>query len=59
MRKMMILLVGVMVLMMSMAGCGQEKQECFNCKEEKVCQSYTILGEEVQLCDDCKKDFNI
>lgn len=48
------LIVGVMLvaLLLSMTGCGK-KVVCDFCDEKKSCTTKEVLGEKVNICDDC------
>jgi hypothetical protein len=52
------LLVGVTVLTLafSLFGCAG-KAVCSFCGETKKCETQTVLGEEINICDDCKSFF--
>ena len=43
----------VMMLTLSLTGCSK-KVECDMCGETKKCKQYEVLGEEINVCGDCK-----
>lgn len=43
----------VMMLSLSLTGCAK-KVECDMCGETKKCKQYEVLGEEINVCGDCK-----
>ena len=54
MKKKIFIACGGVVLsaLLFLTGCAS-KTVCDLCKEEKHCQTRTIMGEETQICDDC------
>lgn len=54
MKKMkLVALVGAMVMAtLALAGCGKEVK-CAICGETKSGDTYEILGQEIDYCDDC------
>ena len=52
MKRKVILGVCLAMMVMLFVGCG-EKVVCDFCGEEKSGQTKEVLGEEVDICDDC------
>ena len=52
--KLAALTLTVIMMAMSLAGC--KKVECDICGEKASCTKYEFLGEEINVCKDCKKD---
>lgn len=49
-----VILVGIMSMML--CACGK-KVECDFCGEVKSCTTKSILGEKINVCDDCMDEF--
>ena len=56
-RKIFTLVLSVLMAAMMLAGCGK-KVECDFCGEEKRCETVKFLGEDVNICGDCRDDIN-
>lgn len=52
MRKM---ILGVMLAMILISGCGK-KEVCDFCDEKKSCVTKEVMGEKINICDDCLKE---
>lgn len=50
----------MLVLLMSLAACGNQAFTCDLCKEEKTGKSYKsqLMGEELTICEDCYEEMN-
>lgn len=59
-KRILIMVMSCVVALGCLVGCGEEKniQECFFCEEEKECETKTMLGEDVNICDDCIEEWN-
>ena len=52
MKKSIVKLMLVAMMAMVLGGCGSEA-ECDFCGEEKRCETRTVMGEEINCCNDC------
>ena len=52
--KLLVIAFTAAMMAMSLAGC--KKVECDICSEKKSCTKYEFLGEEINICKDCKED---
>ena len=50
--KKVLMLVLVLAMTLTLAACG--KVECDLCGEMKSCKTATILGEEINICGECR-----
>ncbi len=50
--------LAIFVLLLSLAACGNKSFKCDLCNDEKTGKSHKtkVLGEEVEICDDCYED---
>lgn len=51
-KKMIVAMVLLGALLFTLTGCGQ-RAVCDFCGEEKKCETRTMLGEEINVCEDC------
>lgn len=54
-KKAVFVLLTFLLLMATLAGCGR-KAVCDFCSEEKKCETRTMLGEEINICEDCASE---
>lgn len=52
--------ITLIVLLLSLAACGNKSFKCNVCNEEKDGKSYKsqLMGEEVTVCEDCYKSMS-
>lgn len=50
------IILGLITASLLMTGCGK-KVVCDFCDEKKSCTTKEVLGEKVNICDDCMKEF--
>lgn len=55
-KRLVISLAVVTVLASAFVGCGK-KVTCEECGEKKTGKTYEIMGEKVDLCNDCYKEY--
>ena len=55
MKKVFAAITILMVLLSVMSGCGK-KVKCDFCADEKKCEAIEILGDELNICKECKKE---
>ncbi len=51
--KRFVVLMLALVMILSLAACGG-KTKCDICGETKSCKSIEVLGEKINICDDCQ-----
>ena len=51
-KKMIVVFALIAALLSTLAGCGQ-KVECDFCGEEKKCETSSLFGDEINVCEDC------
>lgn len=61
MKKYIVMSMCCLIVAGCFTGCGEEKniQECFFCEEEKECETKTVFGEQVYICNDCLEEFSM
>lgn len=59
MKKKILMLMCSLLLVVTVSACGVEKQVCDFCDEEKICDTYDFLGDEILVCDDCKDELTM
>lgn len=55
-KKLVVAMVALTLVASMVAGCGK-KVKCSICGETKSGKAYEVLGEKVDMCDDCHKLF--
>lgn len=54
MKKALVMMLAVLCLVLTLVGCGGKTAVCDFCNEEKVCTETEVLGQKLNICDDCK-----
>ena len=56
MKKKILFIISIVLTVLVMVGCGK-KATCFYCGEEKKCEQVELLiGETVDVCEDCLEE---
>lgn len=54
MKKLLIITIMIASMLSTMTGCAQ-KTKCDFCADEKYCDTQTMWGEEVHICNECQE----